>query len=124
MTNVIILRKRFFSSFRRKPESSVSKRARDTWTPFFSGVTSFYETAKFTRLWHLTFSPITPTLHYSSTPFPFAFQLRYALSGTISAKKGIMYMAATVGSMGVKNSELKTITSTLFMIPRQMTAAT
>ena len=66
---------------------------------------------------------ITLTLHYYMTPFPAVLQLRYALNGTISAKKGIMYMAATVGSMGVKNSELKTITSTLFMIPRQMTAA-
>jgi len=31
-------------SFRRKPESSIFKELLETWTPFFNGVTTFYET--------------------------------------------------------------------------------
>jgi hypothetical protein len=52
------------------------------------------------------------------------FHPRYALKGRISPKNGIRYMAATVGSRGVKNWELNTRTSTLFIMPRQMTVAT
>ena len=33
-----------FSSFRRKPESSIFRELQKTWTPFFNGVTTFYET--------------------------------------------------------------------------------
>jgi hypothetical protein len=32
-----------FPSFQRKPESSVFKDLRNLWTPFFNGVTTFYE---------------------------------------------------------------------------------
>ena len=52
----------------------------------------------------------------------FSFHSLYALKGRIIPKNGIMYMAATVGSRGVKNSELKKMIRTLFMTPRQMTA--
>jgi len=38
--------KRPFLSFRRKPESSVFKNLRLTWTPAFDGVTAFYEIIK------------------------------------------------------------------------------
>jgi len=34
-------------SFRRKPESSIFKELQKTWTPFFNGVTTFYETINF-----------------------------------------------------------------------------
>jgi hypothetical protein len=36
----------FFSSFRRKPESSVLGHLQNSWTPFFNGVTTFYEFIK------------------------------------------------------------------------------
>jgi hypothetical protein len=35
-------------------------------------------------------------------------------------KKGIIYIADSVGSRGPKNSEAKTMTSTLFTLPRQI----
>jgi hypothetical protein len=31
------------TSFRRRPESSISRELQQTWTPFFNGVTTFYE---------------------------------------------------------------------------------
>jgi hypothetical protein len=36
-----------FSSFRRKPEPSVLKHLCNPWTPFFNGVTTFYEPITF-----------------------------------------------------------------------------
>jgi hypothetical protein len=34
------------TSFRRRPESSISRELQQTWTPFFNGVTTFYEQIK------------------------------------------------------------------------------
>jgi hypothetical protein len=44
------VRKRPWPSFRQKPESSVSKDLRNTWTPFFNGVTTSYEAVIIDRI--------------------------------------------------------------------------
>jgi len=36
-----------FPSFRRKPESSIFNQLQSTWTPVFTGVTTFYEFINF-----------------------------------------------------------------------------
>jgi hypothetical protein len=44
------VRKRPCPSFRQKPESSVSKDLRNTWIPFFNGVTTSYEAVIIDRI--------------------------------------------------------------------------